>query len=58
MTTCATLRRRIEPASLEGGKRAAGRRKGVNYMSFLAAAGPSRTLENGPYAGVIGREQA
>ena len=58
MTTCATLRRGIESASLEGGKGRRGRRKGVNYMSFLAATGSSRTLENGPYAGVIVREQA
>jgi hypothetical protein len=28
MTTCATLRRRIESVSLEGGKRAAGAAKG------------------------------
>jgi hypothetical protein len=40
----------------EKGRR--GRRKGVNYLSFLAAADRSRTLESGPCAGPIGHEQA
>ena len=47
--------RQPEPRA-EKGRR--GRRKGVNYMSFLAATGRSRTLEDGPYAGLMGREQA
>jgi hypothetical protein len=43
---------------VECGKGRLGRRKGVNCMSFLAAAGRSRTLENGPCAGLMDNEQA
>jgi hypothetical protein len=35
-----------------------GRRRGVNDMSFLAATGSSRILENGTCAGLMGCEQA
>jgi hypothetical protein len=43
-TTDAPLRRRLESARLQGGKKAAGAAKGRDYMSFQAAAGRSRTL--------------